>query len=290
MLKIEKKVLEWAEKYMYQMAILLVCLIALYLRRGAVWWSSPDVGFYFDWHENHTQSSLYYVLVMLVQHLPMLPLHSMKWLYSMADFAVIFFCAMVMNGGGKELSLRKTVFLIVLILSPVTYLRGAVWAQPDSVAFCMILAGYLMWNRGWKKWALIPAGLGAALYPCFLLLVLGYLWFHGDRGHGKTWICFVVLLTGVLAVQGLCSMVTGNPWQEGFRTCFRWMAYEPYKGVLYKQDGLKWLIQMINVCGYGAAVTSLLLVYRKKISYAAALLIHLVVLLVYGSLLFPPAA
>lgn len=290
MLKIEKKILEWAERYLYQIAILMVCLIALYLRRGAVWWTSPDVGYYFDWHENHTQSSFYYALVMLVQHLPMLPLHGMKWLYSLADFAVVFFCVKVMDRDGRRLTLRKVLFLIALILSPVAFLRGAVWAQPDSAAFCLILAGYLMWNRGWRKWALIPAGLGAALYPCFLLFILGYLWIRSDRGEGRMWLYFTALSAGVLAVQGLCSTVTGNTWREGILTCFRWMAYEPYEGVLYKQDGLEWVLQMINVCGYGAAMTGLLLAYRRRISCKAVLLIHLAVLMVYGSLLFPTAA
>lgn len=287
MLKIEKRLLEWAEKYMYQLTVLLVCLIALYMRRGAIWWHSPDVGYYFDRHENYIQSSFYYVLVTLAQYLPMLPLHGMKWLYSLADFAVIFLSVVVMDGDWKKLSLKKTLFLIVLTLSPVAYLRGAVWAQPDALAFSLILAAYLLWNRGRKSCALIPAVLGAALYPCFILLIVGYLWFSDNRIKGKTWIYLVVLWVGFLAFQGLCSVISGDTWQEGIRTCFWWMAYEPYGGVLYKKDGLSWILQMINVFGYGAAMLSVLLVYRKKLYYIAALLIHLAVLLVYGSLLFP---
>lgn len=288
MLKIEKRLLEWAEKHMCQLAVLLVCLIALYMRRGAIWWNSPDVGYYFDRHANHTQSSFYYVLVTLVQYLPMLPLHGMKWIYILADFAVIFLGAMAMDGGWKNFSLKKTLFLIVLSLSPVAYLRGAVWAQPDALAFSLILAAYLLWVRGQKKCALIPAVLGAALYPCFILLIVGYLWFSDNRISGKTWIYLAVLCAGFLMVQGLSGVVLGDTWKEGIRTCFRWMAYEPYGGVLYKQDGLAWILQMINVFGYGAAMTGVLLAYRKKISYIVALLIHLPVLLVYGSLLFPP--
>lgn len=287
MLKIEKKALEWAEKHMYQLTVLLVSLIALYMRRGAIWWYSPDVGAYFDRHVDHTQSSLYYVLVMLVQYLPMTPLHGMKWFCSLADFAVVLFCAMAMDGDWKKLSLKKTLFLVALILSPVAYLRGAVWAQPDSMAFCLILAACLLWNRGWKKWALIPAILGTALYPCFLLLAVGYLWLSGCRADRRTWVYYAVLAAGFLAVQGFCGMITGDTWQEGIRTGFRWMAYEPYEGALYKENGMEWIRQMVSVCGYGGAMTGLLLVYRKKLSYVSVLLIHVVVLLAYGSLLFP---
>lgn len=287
--KMEKKALEWAERHMYQLAVLLVCLIALYMRRSAVWWNSPDVGYYFDRHGNHTQSSFYYVLVTLAQYLPMLPLHGMKWFYILADFAVAFFGAAAMGGGWKKLSLKKTLFLIVFLLSPVAYLRGSVWAQPDAAAFCLLLAAYLLWDRGWRKRALIPAVLGVALYPCFLLLVAGYLWCTDNRDRGKTWVCLAVVSAGVLAVQGLCSVISGDIWQEGVRTCFRWMAYDPRGGTLYKQSGLDWFLQMVNVCGYGASMTGVLLAFKKKIPYFAALGIHLAVLLVYGSLLFPAA-
>lgn len=286
-LKIEKKALEWAEKHMYQLTVLLVCILALYMRRSAIWWTSPDVGYYFDRHGNHTQSSFYYVLVTLAQYLPMLPLHVMKWLYSLADLGVIVLGVLVIDRDWKKLSLKKTLFLILFILSPVAYLRGAVWAQPDSLAFGLILAAYLMWNRGWRKRAMILAVLGIAIYPCFILLVVGYLWLSDRDGDGKVWICFTVLLAGVLAVQGLSGALLGDTWQEGIRTCFRWMAYEPYTGVLYKKNGMDWILQIINVCGYGAAMTSALLAYRRRMSYMAALAVHLAVLLVYGSLLFP---
>lgn len=287
MLKIEKKALEWAEKHMYSLTVLLVCALALYMRRGAIWWSSPDVGAYFDWHENHIQSAFYYALVRLAQYIPMLPLHVMKWLYSLADLAVILLGVMALDGDWKKLSLRKILFLIVFTLSPVSYLRGAVWAQPDSLAFGLILLAYLLWNRGWRKRAMVPAVLGVALYPCFILLVIGYLWLC-DRGDGKkAWIYFTVLFAAVLVFQGFNSVILGSTWKEGIRTCFRWMAYEPYEGILYKTNGIGWILQMINVCGYGAAMTSALLAYRKKLPYIAAVGIQLAVLLVYGSLLFP---
>lgn len=287
MLKIERKTLEWAEKHMYQLTILLVCAIALYMRRSAIWWNSPDVGACFDGHGNHIQSPLFFVLVTLAQYLPMLPLHVIKWLCVLGDFAVILLGVMVMDSDWKKLSLRKTVFLVLLILSPVAYLRGAVWAQPDAIAFGLILAACLLWNRGWRKRALIPAVLGAALYPCFVVFIVGYLWLSERGNNRKAWIYFMVLSAGVLAVLGLSSVILGSTWQDGICACFRWMAYEPYTGTLYKKNGMDWLLQMINLCGYGAAMTSMLLAYRKKISYFAVLVIHLAVFMVYGSMLFP---
>ncbi len=290
MLMLEKKILQWAEKHMCHLAILLACGIALYLRRGAIWWNSPDVGFCFDRHPNHIQSSLYYVLVLLMQYLPLLPLHSMKWLCILADCGVILFCALGMGGSWKKPALKDSIFLIIIILSPAAYLRGAVWAQPDSVAFCLLLAAYLLWSRGWRKCALIPAVAGAAIYPCFLLLIVGYLWFSGCGGNGRAWIYFAAVLAGLLLILGLSAVAIGETWQEGIHSCIRWMAFDPYEGILYKQDGLAWLLQIVNVCGYGAAIVSLLLARRGKISWTVVLLTHMATLMVYGRLLFPAAA
>ena len=56
MLKIERKVLLWVEKHMFVLLAVLAAVMGLYLRRGAVWWSSPDDGYYFDGHEGNIQS------------------------------------------------------------------------------------------------------------------------------------------------------------------------------------------------------------------------------------------
>ena len=73
---------------------------------------------------------------------------------------------------------------------------------------------------------------------------------------------------------------------EGLRSLTGWMSREPYQGTIYA-DPLAWGIQMGNLLGYGAAMVSGMAAYRHRISYGTALLIHLAVLLIYGSVLFP---
>jgi len=301
MLKAEKLVIQFIEKHLYLLMVLLVSAMALFLRRPAVWWNSPDVGAYFDGHANHTQSSLYYVLVSLIQHLPLLPLHSLKWIMGLADFAAATLCVVAAErketvAGRKETAagsqtkdaLKSVVFYTVLIMSPVAYLRGILWAQPDVLAFVCILGAYLLWGKGKKALAVLAAVPGVTVYPAFFLLILGYLWFSDKGVRGKNWIYLGSLAAGFILLQGLCSLILGNTWKEGIMTCFRWTAYEPYGGKLF-EDGLAWVKQMVNVCGYGAAMVSLLLAYKRRVSYIVPLMIHMAVLLVYGSFLFPAA-
>ena len=86
MLKIEKKLLLWTEKHMFLLMAVLGAAVALYLRRTAIWWSSPEVVYYFDGHGNNIQSSFYFLVIQLFQHLPILPLHGIKWLAGLADY------------------------------------------------------------------------------------------------------------------------------------------------------------------------------------------------------------
>lgn len=240
MFKIEKKLVQLAEKYMYLLMALFASAIALYLRRPAVWWTSPDVGAYFDGHINHTQSAMYYALVRMIQHLPMLPLHSLKWIVGIADFAVALLCISAVSGREKSESLKKAVFYTIFIMSPVVYLRGILWAQPDALAFVLLMGAYLLWKRERKLPAVLLVIVGVTLYPPFFLLATGYLWFSDNGVRERNRIFLGILAAGFLALQGFCSMALGNSWQEGIRTCFRWLAYEPYEGKLF-EEGLAWV-------------------------------------------------
>lgn len=286
MLKVEKKLLVWIEKHMFPLMALLTAALALYLRRGVIWWTSPDVNYYFDSHINNVQSSFYYLIVLLTQYLPALPVHSVKWLVCIADYIVAGLCV-VAAGGQREPFRLKTIFYFTgCILSPVAFLRGACWAQVDAVAFAFLLGACLLLEREKKAGALGLALIGVTLYPCFYLLVLGYLLYRKKDIQGKCWLWLGGLTAATCLLQGILGVVVGQDWTESVWSCVRWLTYDPYLGIAYREP-LLWLKQMVNLFGYSAAMISGIAAYRHKISYATALLIHLAVLLVYGSLLFP---
>lgn len=289
MLKIERKLLLWVEKHMFLLMALLAAGIALYLRRTAIWWASPDAGYYFDRHPNHIQSALYDLMVHWMQYLPLLPLHSMKWLCGFADFAVAFLCVAAAGGYGQREKLKPTFYFVVCLLSPVVYLRGVCWAQPDSVGFGLLLGAYLLWTKGKKIPAVALASVGVAIYPCFLAVVLGWMLYRRKEVADRDWICGGAVLAGCLLLQAAAGMLLGISWKESLWSCIRWTTYEPLTGELY-QEPLMWAGQMVNLFGYGLAMISGIAAYRHKIPYAGTLFVHLAVLLLYGSLLFPPAA
>lgn len=286
--KLEKKILLWVEKNMFLLILLLALALGLYLRRTAIWWGSPDINYYFDIHENNIQSSFYYLLLVLVQHLPLLPLHSVKWLAVLADYVVAALCFVAVGGHREKLGVKNTFLVVVCILSPLVFLRGACWGQIDSLAFAFLLGGYLLWEKGKKAAGMVLAALGAALYPCFFLLVLGWWLYRGKERQGKDGLYLGAFVVILCLLEGASALLLGNSWQNGLLSCIRWMSFDPYEGIVYR-EALPWIKQMVNLLGYGAAMVSGIAVCRRKIPYAAVLMIHLAVLLTYGSLLFPEA-
>lgn len=286
MLKIERKLILWIEKHMFLLMALLVAVMALYLRRAVIWWGSPDASYYFDGHVGNIQSAFYFLFVQLIQYLPILPLHGIKWLAGLTDFVVAILCIIAVGGHKEKLKLKPAFYLTVCLLSPVVFLRGSCWAQIDSIAFAFLLGAYLLWEKGKKPGAAILAIPGVALYPCFFLMIPFLLWNPKEGIRDKDWIYLGIVAIGCYLLSGVSAVVTGQPWGNGLLSCIRWAGYDPYTGVLYKEP-LLWARQMVNLFGYGAAMVSGLAAYRHKVSYKVTLLIHLAVLLVYGSLLFP---
>lgn len=286
MLKIERKLLLWIEKHMFLLMALLAAVLGLYLRRAVIWWGSPDVLSYFDGHENNIQSSFYFLLVQLVQYLPMLPLHGVKWLAGMTDYVVAVLCVIAVGGHREKLKLKSTFYFTVCLLAPVVFLRGSCWGQTDSVAFAFLLGGYLLWKKEKKLAAVLLAVPGVALYPCFFLIVLFFLCHREEDAQERNWYYLGIMAVGCYLLSGISALLTGQSWRNGILSCIRWTTYDPYTGMLYKEP-LLWVKQMINLFGYGAAMISGIAAYRHKLSYKAAVLIHLVIPLVYASLLFP---
>ncbi len=286
MLNIERKLLLWVEKNMLLLLVGLAAAMGLYLRKTAVWWGSPDVGYYFDSHGNNVQSAFYYLLVRMTQYVPALPLHSVKWLAGLADYGVAALCLVAVGGHRGRLGIKSAFYFVICLLSPVAYLRGICWAQVDSLAFAFLLGALVLWERGRKAAATALGMPGVALYPCFLLLVFGWLILRREeRGEGD-WLYFGILAAGSCLLGGISSLLLGQGLAEGLWSYVRWISYDPCLGTVYKEP-LSWVKQMGNLFGYGAAMAAGIAAYRHWISYGAAILVHLAVLLVYGSLLFP---
>lgn len=292
MLKIEKKLIDFLEKHMLLLAVLLITVIALLMRRQNIWYYTSDYIYYFDMHNKNVQSVFYYLFVVLTGYFAEIPLHGVKWMAGIADFAVacmcVFLCKKEIAGEGKltEKAKWKCVLLYAgCLFAPVVYLRGCVWAQVESMAMAfLLLALYFVKYRENTIAACIAAGVGVALYPFYLVLVVGYILCTGKGKNSK----ILYRCLGVAAVAFLLNivacLVVDVSWKQGIPSLFRWTSYHPYTGELYS-SAADWLRQMLILGGYGAALLSGLAAFRRKIPYYAAVIIQVLAAVCYGAAL-----
>ncbi len=284
MLKIERKVIEFIEKHMLLLAFLIVSVLALYIRRHVIWWSPEDVSSAFDYHGNHVQSTTYYLLVRMTEYIPMLPLHSIKWIAGLADFGVAGMCVLLL-GNLKENTMKKLLCFIACIMSPLVFLRGAAFAQIDSLAMFFMLCALFLWKKKKSVIAILAGILGTGLYPGYLALVVLFFFFDKEDGKNRAWILSGIVIGGSILLQGLCGVALGDTFQAGVFSSLNWTSYNPSTGILFASP-VEWLTQMISYFGYAIAIVLGFAAYHKKISYFTAMLGHFGILILYGCQFF----
>ena len=290
MLKTERRLAEFAQKHLIFLCGFLLTVIGLYLRKGAVWWSYENTGMYFDMHANCCQTVFYYRLVWWMQNLPMLPLHSVKWLAGLADFGI---AGLMVWALGKEADpAKRLIFYVACVFSPILFLRGITWGQVDSVGIFLLLAGYIIrekrGNRGGMSRtglaSLLLAGAGIALCPWLLWAALLYLWMQ-EKEQRSFWLEILILTAWILALQLFSALSLGVPWQESIYSLFCYLTFHPESGVRYN-DAAEWLLQMIVQTGASASILALLAAGKRRCPYMAAIVIQAVSAVLCGNYLF----
>lgn len=127
--------------------------------------------------------------------------------------------------------------------------------------------------------AVLLAGAGVALYPCAIVAVAAYFCYeyYYKKCSGKH---FVIALTAVTGCALVCNGICGG----GVQSFFGWITYHPYTGEIY-DNVADWLWNMLILGGYGLALFSGLAAFRKKLPYALAVAVQVVITVCYGSAL-----
>lgn len=288
MLKTERKLIDFIEKHMLIFQMFLVSALALYIRRIPIWWNTDDVAAYFDFHENCTQSGLYYLLVRAVQYLPMLPVHSIKWISVIGDFGTAVLCLLLVRGKNRDNRLLQVFCYTLCLFSPVMFLRGVAWAQIDSFAVMLFLLGWLLWEKNIRIVPGVCMLLSALLYPCMLFFVFWFLWSRREEMKESTfWIGNLGFLSVWLILCGLVFLPLEKSFSEGLKNSLAWLTYDPVTGQSFA-TGLDWVLEMLVTLGLpGSVIGGLEFVRRqRKVSAFAVLLVHFLITVLFGSRMF----
>ncbi len=294
MIKIEKRLIEFLEKHMLLLAVLLVTMIAFLMRRQNIWYYTTDYIHFFDRHENHIQGMLYFLVVNLTGYVFDVPLHGIKWIASIADFAVAGLCVLLCKAElSKQVRITKVekwkLFFLYTgcLVAPVLYIRGCVWAQIESLAMAFLLGALYMVETQGKRMrivAVVLAAVGMALYPMYMLLIMGYCLYIKREEAAWLRYLFVPAVLVAIILEAVSSFVVGVAWKQGIMSFFQWMSYHPYTGAGYANVG-EWLWQMLILSSYSIALISGVAAFLKKIPYVVAFGAQLLVAVCYGIVL-----
>ena len=288
MLKTERKLIDFIEKHMLIFQMFLVSALALYIRRIPIWWNTDDVAAYFDFHENCTQSGLYYLLVRAVQYLPMLPVHSIKWISVIGDFGTAVLCLLLVREKNRDNRLLQVFCYTLCLFSPVMFLRGVAWAQIDSFTVMLFLLGWLLWEKNIRIVPGVCMLLSALLYPCMLFFVFWFLWSRREEMKESTfWIGNLGFLSVWLILCGLVFLPLEKSFSEGLKNSLAWLTYDPVTGQSFA-TGLDWVLEMLVTLGLpGSVIGGLEFVRRqRKVSAFAVLLVHFLITVLFGNRMF----
>ena len=211
MTKIEKKLLDFLAAHRILLGYVVVTALNLLLRKIAVWWTVDGVEYYFDGHAHMIQGQLWWLLMRFGMNFPILPVHFMKWVAVVGDFAMAAVGAMALSksGGvdGKKSSgspEKGLVFYAVVLIMPFTLLRGIVWSMTDSLGIACFLWAYVYGRERKSGIAEISAYVVGVL--CCPALILPLCIELGKRHKAGMLGCIV--LAGILAA-GILGVLNG---------------------------------------------------------------------------------
>lgn len=282
MLKWERKLIEQIDRYLPELAWLLVTLAAIWIRRSGLWHVCFDYQnqFYIE-EPGYLHTPFYTLLIWLISFVPMTPIRTVKLMISLFDFcAAAGGIALLTELLGKQTDRR--VFLTcyaLLMISPLTIENGLTWIHLDSVCLSMVLWAAFAWKRKKSVAAGILLGVAAAIqmqYGIFLIVAA-----ICSLKRNRNWLKVFGAGCAVTALlTALGSLWGGLNWQAGMYHLINWVVISPGTG-----EGLKgvldWLAAMTGhyayLAGTGAVLTAF--VYPKSKWLAAVVNVFLILYL-----------
>ncbi len=266
MTKFEKKILDRLKDHRVVLAYLVITVLNLYLRKVAVWWNAEGIECYYDGHPHMVQGQLWWLIMRFGMLFPILPVHFMKWVATVGDFALAGAGAVLISRGtgkataknpgkgsgkkpgkgtekdlGKNYSVRGLIFYAVVLIMPFTLMRGIVWGLTDSLGIACMIAAPLL-SGAVRKGKTGKAGFAVRTLtriPAMLfcpVLIIPFLiegtcaCIKKDSKRAGAIACSI-LCTAVAA--GVLGIINGFGFAEGLLGQVNFIKFEALSGVVF---------------------------------------------------------
>ena len=286
MLKWERKLVEFIDGRLIELAFIGITLIALFMRRDALWHTGFDYekSFYPE-TAGYLHTPFYTFFIVLISFIPITPIRTLKWIIIFFDIGTavggIFLLKKVMLPSMERLTMFACYAL--LLLTPLSIENGVTWIHTDSICLCAVIGAVILCQRKHDLWAGILLGIAAALQMQYIIFFVAA-GIYGGIKNRKILPGLGIGLGVVAALTVIGCLRTGIDVRDSFSMLFNWLAVSPVTGELFNGI-LPWLDGMLRNFAYLIGMGAILFGFCKPKYWWAAAGVHMGIVLYIGQIL-----
>ncbi len=291
MLKIEKTIIEWTNKYILHIALGFVIFAGCWIRLSGRNYIGIDYHFSLYDIPGNCHSFLFrHAVNFLMSVHPDSVIDIIKFFAYIGDYGVALLTVLLFKQKRGGITLFQGFLAVTAcVLSPVSLLYSVTGMRIDSICMCLILLSLLLHNKGWFITSVFISSLAAFLLPSFwpIIIIMNIMWIlsmaQSEKTQKKHPFSYIKTLSGAFLFLALLivsiylenlELSSGYYWGKIF-------VMNPPAGSSYSNP-LSWLSGMLHVYGYSLAMFSLIFSFTHKKLRVPALIIQLLILMSVG--------
>lgn len=310
MLKAERKLLEWVDRHLQVIVIVVFCVLGAVIRwplRDNI--SGDSYYFLLPWYEQIKANGLsqqvgdynllYQALIALLTHLPLKPLYAYKLVSVIFDYVLAAGAGcLTVLAARTDKQWKGTIAFGLVLLSPLVVLNSAAWAQCDAIYTSFAVLSLLALYKERYAFSMVLLGLSFTFKLQAVFLLPLFLFVYYSRRKFSALLFLIVPLT--MCAASLPSLLFGRSLGDVFVIYFRQTSSYPYMAMNYPSAWVL-LVNGMSTSAYAllrtpamvftVGVLAVMMLYwlRKKIMPQGHNLLMMAFLLSYACVLFLPS-
>jgi len=282
MLKAEKIMIEWINRYMIYIAVGFTVIAAVTIRAIAKNYVGNDFHYFLYDIPGNCNSLLYRTFAEVLMRQPDSAIVRIKYLSYIGDFAVTFLALILFRRKYNKIGDLPFFFILTAcLLSPVPLIYAAGGMRIDSIGMSLLLSGVLLIRKNLALPAVLPLSLAAFLLPACWPIVIIILIYTAVKQKKQN---NISPQTVAAVVFTICLLILSIILENHGGGNYYWgkiFIVNPATEVYFADFG-EWFFRMCNIYGYYFATGSLLMAFENRKMRIPALILQLLVLMCVG--------
>ncbi|MGN1148433.1 MAG: hypothetical protein ACI4TB_08425, partial [Lachnospiraceae bacterium] len=175
MLKWERKLVEYIDRWLPEFVFVMVTLIAVFMRRDGLWHMCLDYqNAFYPEAPGYLHTPFYMLFIQWICYIPITPIRTLKMVIGLFDFGVALGSILLLRSL-KGQGIQKYAVLacyVLCLITPLSIENGITWIHVDAICLCAVLGAALLYRKRKYLWVGLLLGMAAALQAQYLIFLL----------------------------------------------------------------------------------------------------------------------